>query len=371
MIGPVTFSFEELVAHKEAGVSEAALAKLRAEADKILASEVVDVTMRTLRAPSGDPRDYISIAPYRWPNPDTPDGLPWVGRDGHVNPDTVQKIGIGIVYSRVFNLALAAFYFGDNGYLEYAERQLRAWYINPETRMTPNARYGQCIPGVCDGRSTGLLDFATVYILFNGIGIFESMGLLSEETLRGVREWYNEFLNWMLTSEQALPGYGCDENAGCWFDAHTLAIALGTGRKRLATNIAKTAYAHRVKRQIRPDGSQPGELRRTKALSYSFYNYRALMVVARIAERLGMNEYWTVDKERGVCIMKQAIDYLYPFVKNPETFPYQELYIDKQATSIIEPLLAINKRFPNQGYDKRAAEFGNRDGEITALYPQF
>ncbi len=72
---PITFTYEELLAHR-AGVPGEALEKLRLVADKIISEPVVDVTMRTLRAPSGDPHDYMSMGPYWWPNPDTPDGLP-------------------------------------------------------------------------------------------------------------------------------------------------------------------------------------------------------------------------------------------------------------------------------------------------------
>ena len=61
---PITFTYEELLAHREAGVPEEALDKLRAGAEKIISSPVVDVTMRTLRAPTGDPHDYMSMGPY-------------------------------------------------------------------------------------------------------------------------------------------------------------------------------------------------------------------------------------------------------------------------------------------------------------------
>jgi hypothetical protein len=36
--------------------------------------------------PSGDKHDYLSLATYYWPNPDTADGLPFVARDGFANP---------------------------------------------------------------------------------------------------------------------------------------------------------------------------------------------------------------------------------------------------------------------------------------------
>ena len=36
---------------------------------------------------SGDKHDFLSLAPYRWPDPDKPDGLPYVNYDGKLNPE--------------------------------------------------------------------------------------------------------------------------------------------------------------------------------------------------------------------------------------------------------------------------------------------
>jgi len=38
--------------------------------------------------PSGDKHDYMSIAPYFWPDPKKPDGLPYIRHDGKVNPES-------------------------------------------------------------------------------------------------------------------------------------------------------------------------------------------------------------------------------------------------------------------------------------------
>ena len=41
-------------------------------------------------APSGDPRDYVSLSPYWWPDPDTDDGTPYIRHDGEVNPERYE-----------------------------------------------------------------------------------------------------------------------------------------------------------------------------------------------------------------------------------------------------------------------------------------
>ena len=37
--------------------------------------------------PEFDPKDYVSLATYYWPNPDTKNGLPYISRDGEANPE--------------------------------------------------------------------------------------------------------------------------------------------------------------------------------------------------------------------------------------------------------------------------------------------
>ena len=359
-MGPITYTFEELVAHKESGkITEELLQNLRREADEILKKPTMKVVETKLPRPSGDPHDYVSIGPYWWPNPDTKDGLPWVNRDGYVNPDTTTAMHIGNMYGRINTLAMACFYLGDNGYSEYANRQLYDWYINPETRMNPNAKYSQGLPGICEGRSTGLIAFSSAYNLFDGLGVLEKLGLVKEDILAEVKAWYVEFINWVLTHDYGLGADNSASNHGSWHDANVLATAVFTGRDALVRKICKTAYFNRIVRQITPLGEQPEELRRTKAMGYSFYNLSALFVVANIAERLGYTEYWAVDPIREKCILKTAVDFIYPYVCDPKSFPYQELYPERQAAAMARALMSVAKRYPGEGYEEKAAAMNN------------
>ena len=66
-----------------------AVAALRAEADRAMtAGPFTVVHKEKLPAQRATGHDYRSLAIYWWPNPDTPDGLPYVNRDGERNPET-------------------------------------------------------------------------------------------------------------------------------------------------------------------------------------------------------------------------------------------------------------------------------------------
>lgn len=354
-MGPVTFRFEDLVKIKKKGVPQALLETLRAEADRIITEPTLCVTKQKITAPSEDPHDYISVGIYWWPNPDAPDGLPYVRRDGVRNHDTQDRNLFRYLPPRIQTLALAAFYLEDPVYAEYAQRQLYDWFLNPETRMNPNGKFAQAVPGISEGRCYGLIDFANAYLMFDGIGILERLGLLEAEFSDAIRAWYRSFTDWMLTHENGLEEDNTRNNHGVWYDAQILAAAVFTGRPQLAKKICTTAYDRRVKTQIMPDGSQPKELARTQGMNYSLYNLRAFSVIAAIAERLGYDRYWQKDPESGVCLLKQAVDYLHPYVIAPATFPYQELEPESAAAKMAEMLLQAAARYPDAGYAEKAA----------------
>ncbi len=367
-MGPINYKFEELVSLKNAGVPAEALDALRKDADEILTKPTVKVTERRIKAPSGNPHDYISIGIYWWPDETKPDGLPYVRRDGYVNPDTQDKSSLGTVVKRTHILSLASFYFGDKKYAEYSERQLYDWFLNPETYMEPNARYAQAIPGICDGRALGLIDFSHNTPLFNGIGILEELGLISKDIVDGVKDWYVRFTDWMLTHEMGIGEDLTTNNHGTWYDAQVLAAAVYTERPQLVKKILTTSYDRRFKTQIEPDGSIPHELARTKGMGYSIYTINAYLVIANIAETQGYGAYWGIDPEIGECRLKKCVDFLYPYAVGEEPFPYQELHTERIPPMLAEIMLSVEKRFPGEGYKERADKY-LKQNSIERLEP--
>ena len=365
----VTFSLTELKRMKDEGrVPAPALEALRKKADEHLDGGPISVIYRHLKAPSGNPHDYTSMGPYWWPNPDTKDGLPYVNRDGIVNPEVKSEHTSGAVGGKAFNLALAAFYFDDERYAKAAEKYLYDWYINPETYMTPHARYAQAIPGICDGRGVGLVDFATSYQTMDAVRLLEAIGMISDDTVKGVEDWFNKFTNWMLTDEIGVDEDNAGNNHGCWFDSQIITAAAFLGRRHLVKKIATTAYQRRFRLQIEPDGSMPRELKRTKGIGYTFYAIDALAIIAYVARRYGFTEFITPDQTRGGNILlRQAVDYIAPYAIDPSTFPYKELYPDEKRASLGRLAYKMSGLFPGVGYEELCKKYGKEDAAVRLL----
>src|SRR3989338_7278865 len=68
---------------------------------------------------SGEKHDYMSQAPYWWPDPSKPDGLPYIRRDGNTNPE-IQKLpdrtNLGRLGGAVTTLGLAHCFMGGDLY---------------------------------------------------------------------------------------------------------------------------------------------------------------------------------------------------------------------------------------------------------------
>src|SRR5215510_1051569 len=68
-----------------------ALTKLERDAQKALSAGPFSVVSKAVVPPSGDKHDYMSQAPYFWPDPKSANGLPYIRRDGERNPE-IDKI---------------------------------------------------------------------------------------------------------------------------------------------------------------------------------------------------------------------------------------------------------------------------------------
>src|SRR3954467_3401954 len=62
-----------------------ALTALVADANRALKLAPVSVMDKGITPPSGDKHDYMSQAPYWWPDPSKPGGRPYIRRDGERN----------------------------------------------------------------------------------------------------------------------------------------------------------------------------------------------------------------------------------------------------------------------------------------------
>mgnify|MGYP001243559158 FL=1 len=314
-----------------------AIDRLQSEVNNALEFEPATVMSKELVPPSGDKHDYMSQGPYWWPDPDQPDGLPYIRRDGEVNPEveSLDSRKQGRMIAALETLALGWYFFDNAKAADRGTQLIRTWFIDPETRMNPHLEYGQGIPGHCDGRGIGIIDTASYCRLIEAIGLLEVSGAITDMDRSDLLMWMKAYRDWLVASDKGRDEARACNNHGTWYDAQLCALAHYTGDPRIVAKVAEEAKEHRIATQIEPDGSQPKELARTLSQSYTTMNTIGFMTIARYAEATDI-DLWSYETNDGRGIRK-AVDFLVPYVVNGERWTWQQI-TDFDQTSLV-PLL--------------------------------
>lgn len=291
-----------------------ALEALIEKADLAENQEPLTIVNKPILPASGDKHDYMSVGPYWWPDPEKPDGLPYIRRDGERNPE-VEKTDRPLLAKLVSSVKILGFAYGFTQHEEYAQHAallLRTWFLDAETRMNPNLVFGQAIPGRCDGRGIGLIETAAfARDLLPAVSFLSDSSHWSDDDMQGLQAWVHAFLEWMLTHP-----YGVDEarhgnNHSTAYDVQVATYAFFVGQPEVARSVLEGVGERRIAAQIEPDGQQPKELARTKSLSYSTMNLGLLLELAELGRQWGI-DLMNFESAEGRSL-KRAFDWLLPY----------------------------------------------------------
>jgi hypothetical protein len=314
-----------LVASHDARV-QTAFVRLRHQADSLLGAPVVAVTdKKTQLPPSGNPHDYYSLSPYWWPDPAKPDGLPYVRRDGVTNPESKRDLDqprVAAMGSALQTLSLAYYFTGDERYAARAARQLRAWFLDSATAMTPHLRFSQLVKGNPAERGSGIIDTRWFIEAVDAAVLLRGSRSWTAGDERALQAWLRRYVDWLLASPNGTHEHEAKNNHGSWYAAQTATYAMFVGDTARARAIVEETKA-RIGAQIKPDGAQPAELERTRSMHYSAFNVEALSRVAEIGRQLGV-DLWTYEAPEGGSL-KKAIDHLVPYMVDPSAWRGEQI----------------------------------------------
>ena len=300
--------------------------QLLQDADRLLDYAPVSVMQKSGVPPSGDKHDYMSIAPYFWPDPSKPNGLPYINKDGVVNPEVRQytdKTNLPIVCNNIYLLSLAWYFSNDEKYARHASQLAEVWFLDTATRMNPNLNYGQAVKGVTEGRAEGLIDSRFFIWAIDGIRLLQTSRYWTARDQTSMKQWFSAFLSWMQTSRIAQKEMNSKNNHGVWYDAQNLAMALFADSVELAGKIVQRAV-DRLDRQMDTSGLFPLELTRTTSLHYSVFILNAFIVVADLSEQTSV-DLWTLETPSGKSL-KKALQAILPFTTREKPWPWPQIH---------------------------------------------
>jgi len=303
-----------------------AVEDILAKADELIKLGMFTVTSKKNLPPSNDKHDYMTLGVYWWPNPNTKDGLPYIQRDGEVNPeskdDTYDKKTVFNFFQSVNNCSFAYFYTEDLKYGLHAKKLLETWFLNKETKMNPNFNFAQGVPGLAAGRAQGIIEARFLADIYEDILILRNNNILNETDFQSLKKWFKDYYNWLLTDPKAIEERNAPNNHGTWCNAQISYFSIVFDDKKVINQLYPDYLKDGIKRQIRDDGTQPHELARTRPLSYTLFNLTAMFKIIRQGEIIGLN-YFGTDTKEGV-LFKKALDWVCPYLTGEKKYEKEE-----------------------------------------------
>ena len=344
--------------------------ELHHQADTALSHSSYSVTDKTLTPPSGNKHDYYSFGPYWWPNPATRDGMPYIRKDGQINPDSKTSATDSkrmVQFSDdVRALALAWFYSGDAKYASKAQQLLKAWFLDEKTRMNPNLNYAQAIPGQVDGRGIGIIDTRVLIDVADSITLLEASGEITQQMLAGYKKWYADYTQWLLTSQNGFEESNWYNNHGAWYDAQVTAFSLFTGQLQQARRQIDIFKLRHLASQVNKNGELIPETERTRSFHYTNFALAAYARMGRYGEKV-QDDVWgfTMDgrsMEKAFALVSAQTG------KPPLAWPYEEIkYTPSEATG---PVLAAARAYGKKHFTDSAASLADTNSrDINILIP--
>ncbi|MCU0649606.1 MAG: alginate lyase family protein [Gemmatimonadaceae bacterium] len=300
--------------------------RLLRDVERLASQPMVAVTdKRTHRAPSGDPHDYLSLSPYWWPDSTKSDGLPYIRRDGVTNPESKADLDqprIEALGDRVQRFTLAWWLTGDRRWSTLAAQQIRTWFTDSATRMTPHLKYAQLIRGTDKIRGTGIIDSRRLIEVVDAIGLLQRSPDWTPQDDAAVKGWFRSYVQWMWESPHGAYERAAKNNHGSWYGTQMAVFSLFVGDTARAREMVRAAQ-RRVDTQIARDGVQAEEMTRTRSMHYSLFNLEALSLAAEVGRVVGV-DLWGHVAPSGASLTV-GLEHVAKYVGKESQWPGQQL----------------------------------------------
>ena len=269
-------------------------------------------------------------------------------------PFTAHRDALFTLGLAVPALAGAHFLTGEARYAEQAAVWLRAWFIDPATRMTPSLNYGQVIPSTGPehftvqtnpgfaaapapqpgGRFEGILETLPLVEVVQAIPFLASSPELTGDDRKAIQAWFAAYLRWLTEPQDSGPRLAAlardqkNHHATSWLlqaSAYSIFTA-PEGSAPKAEGAALTELRHRfrtvtLRAQISSEGTFPHELSSATPYRDSLFNLDMMAGVCLLLSTR-FDSVWDYQLEDGPG-MRSAIAYHFPFIADRTVWPFR------------------------------------------------
>ncbi len=239
--------------------------------------------------------------------------------------------------------------------------------------MNPNLNFGQYVPGINDGRGTGIIETRGLTSVVDAVGLLAGAPGWSDADQKGMEQWFAAFAKWLQESKNGKDeAEGRQNNHGTFYDLQVADFRALQSSGRACQEGARNRAPKRIAAQIEPDGRQPLETDRTRGISYSVMNLNGLILLATLGDRLGV-DFWTYQTKDGRSIRK-ALDWVVPYSVGEKKWPYAQIEA-YNASDLAPALLRAAAHYRDGGFlakikpEDAAKESGFYGWPPTDKYP--
>jgi hypothetical protein len=299
----------------------------------------------------GTPHDYYSEA---LPDPDSGETQPTGPATNSSTPFTAHRDAVFALGLAVPALSAAHLLTGDDRYASQAALHLRAWFVDPATRMTPSLNYAQvasvaagaAAPANTDpgygaapsavplGRYQGILETLPLVEIAQAIPFLAVSSALSASDLASLHAWFVAYLRWLTAPEDSGPRLPAlardskDHHGTSWLlqacAYRNLSVTQGDVAKAEDNGLAELRHRFKtitLRAQISTDGTFHRELASATPYRDSLFNLDLLAGVCQLLSTR-FESLWDYQLEDGPG-MRSAIAYHFPYIADRATWPFR------------------------------------------------
>jgi hypothetical protein len=230
--------------------------------------------------------------------------------------------------------------------------------------MNPNLTYAQAVLGVNDGRGIGIIETISLTAVVDAIGMLAGSKALNFSEQSAIKQWFEDYLNWMLTSKNGMDEKKALNNHGIWYDMQVLSFSLFLQKDAFIKSYIPSIL-QRLPVQFETDGRLPLELERTTALGYSTYCLEAWFKTAILASKAGF-DIWHYKTADGKTLQK-GLDWLLPYAVGEKKWTYQQIKPYAEWDKLYFLLLVADRQFQQPIYTRYAEKIKAKDIELLDL----
>jgi hypothetical protein len=202
---------------------------------------------------------------------------------------------------------------GEADFARTAARNVKAWFLDPATKMNPNMLHAYVRRGRNHnfGSNVGLTEMKDLYFLLDVVRMLAGGGFLTESDMLDLGQWFNEYFDWMETALRKELAYIPSHVHGIFLDIQAAAVA------GFINDTAKMIWyfeqsKSRILSQIKKDGRMPVELKGSNCEHSQMLTLQAYSTLARMSASVDI-DLWGVGKINGVSSLCRAFQYAVPF----------------------------------------------------------